>query len=75
MLDAQGVPLPANASRSTKQKRLKQALEDVDLVESSMPNEGGTMLPSKLGKKLLKLVEEQQEGLVCNGFCLDALLL
>lgn len=63
VLDAQGVPLPGKGIGAVRNRKVKEAVEDADLVESSAAADAAeeTMLPSKLGKKLLKLVEEQQE--------------
>lgn len=63
VLDAQGVPLPGKGITASRNRKVKEALEDAELVESSTAVDAAeeAMLPSKLGKKLMKLVEEQQE--------------
>ncbi|CDJ29453.1 bystin, putative [Eimeria mitis] len=63
VLDAQGVPLPGGAINAPRNKKIREAVEDAETVEASTREEAGedTVLPAKLGKKLLKLVEEQQK--------------
>ncbi|KAL8445136.1 hypothetical protein Emed_005831 [Eimeria media] len=62
VLDSQGLPLPGDAIISNRNKKVRQAAEDAELVEGGLSTEGASMLPSRLGKKLLKLVEEQQRS-------------
>lgn len=63
VLDAQGVPLPGGAINALRNKKTREAVEDAETVEATTREEAGEdgMLPPKLGKKLLKLVEEQQK--------------
>ncbi|KAL8436914.1 hypothetical protein Efla_002112 [Eimeria flavescens] len=61
VLDAQGIPLPGDGIKANRNRNIRHAAEDAELVESNAPGEGDPMLPSKLGKKLLRLVEEQQK--------------
>lgn len=63
VLDAQGVPLPGKGIAAARNRKTREAVEDADLVGMSTATEEvrETMLPSKLGRKLLKLVEEQQK--------------
>ncbi|XP_026190218.1 bystin [Cyclospora cayetanensis] len=64
VLDAQGIPLPGGAIKASRNRKIKEAVEDAQTLESAARNdvEGETMLPSRLGTKLLKLVEDQQEA-------------
>ncbi|CDJ65418.1 bystin, putative [Eimeria necatrix] len=68
VLDAQGIPLPGRAIDAPRNAKIKQAVEDAEAVEKCARDdqEQEGLLPPKLGKKLLKLVEEQQkaEGIV-----------
>ncbi|KAL8271056.1 hypothetical protein Esti_005041 [Eimeria stiedai] len=63
VLDSQGLPLPGGAIiRTSRSKKVRQAAEDAQLVAGGLASEEASMLPSKLGKKLLRLVEEQQRN-------------
>lgn len=59
--DAQGVPVPDKYIGASRNRKIRDAAEDADIVENSTREEGGSLLPCKLGTKLLKLVEEQQK--------------
>lgn len=64
VLDAQGIPLPGGAINAPRNRKIKEAVEDAAAVEDATTREEAGedgMLPPKLGKKLLKLVEEQQK--------------
>nr|AET50848.1 hypothetical protein [Eimeria tenella] len=64
VLDARGIPLPGGAIDAPRNVKIKQAVEDAEAVENCTRDdqEQEGLLPPKLGKKLLKLVEEQQRA-------------
>ncbi|CDJ50580.1 bystin, putative [Eimeria brunetti] len=64
VLDAQGIPLPGDAIRAPRNRKIREAVEDAETLDATTREEAEeeAMLPPKLGKKLLKLVEEQQKA-------------